>query len=157
MMHRSKPHFRTPKGVLYDELPRYKYRVMSIARFDIEPENELDLGGKEGLQIRNYDGTIDLVKVTSRVVLLLPGYAWNGADWSSDKHFLDGSMVHDPLCQLMNTGQMSPHNHRRVTAIMAAENAKHGMSLFAQFKTRYAVNAHWTRKVKSMPWPAVQK
>lgn len=128
--------------------------VMSTAQFDIEPNNELDLSGKDSLRIKNYDGTADLVMVTSRIIWVYHGYAWNGADWSSDKHFLDGSMVHDPLCQLMNTGKMDPANHKRVTAIMAAENAKHGMSRFAQFKKRYAVNAHWTHKVKSMQWPA---
>ena len=148
------PHHRTPKGVLYDELPHYKYRLMASTRFDIDPKNELDLSGKESLRIKNFDGTVDLVKVTSRIVLLFPGYAWNGADWSRDKYFLDGSLVHDPLCQLMTSGQLSPHNHRRVTAIMVAENRKHGMSKYNQFRAYVGVNAHWKRKAKSMPWPA---
>lgn len=34
-------------------------------------------------------------------------YAWNGSNWSSDKHAMIASLVHDALCQLMRMGLLS--------------------------------------------------
>ena len=35
------------------------------------------------------------------------GYAWNGSNWSSDKHAMIASLVHDALYQLMRLGLLS--------------------------------------------------
>jgi hypothetical protein len=151
----QKSHLVTPAGTRYTELPHYKYRIASTARFDIAPRHALDLSGREKVVLGNYDGTKDLVLITSRVVWVYPGYSYNGADWAIDtRDFLDGALVHDVLCQAMTEGDLDPANHKRVTAIMAAENRKHGMSMVRLCYTRASVNAHWKHKVKSMPWPA---
>lgn len=34
-------------------------------------------------------------------------YAWNGSNWSSDKHAMIASLVHDALYQLMRLGMIS--------------------------------------------------
>ena len=153
----QKSHLVTPAGTRYTELPHYKYRIASTARFDIAPRHALDLSGLDCIRIKNSSKTQDLALITERTVWIYPGYCWNGADWASDKNFLDGSLIHDLLCQAMNSGLISPSNHKNATAIMTAENKRSGMNVVRLCYTRASVNAHWKHKVKSMPWPPVPK
>ena len=148
------PHHRTPAGTLYTELPHYKYRICSTARYDIPTRLSLDLSGRDKVVLSNYDGTKDMVLITASIVYIYSGYSYNGADWAMDKYFMDGSLVHDALCQAMNEGLLDPANHKRVTAIMTAENRKHGMGGVRLWYTQFGVNAHWKRKAKTLPWPA---
>ena len=151
----SKPHKRTPAGTLYTELPHYKYRICSTARYDIPSQLALDLSGRDKVVLSNYDGTKDLVLITANTVYIYPGYSYNGADWAIDtESFLDSALVHDALCQAMNEGRLDPANHKRGTAIMTAENRKHRMPMVRLCYTHFLVGAHWKRKAKQMPWPA---
>ena len=145
---------RTRAGTIYTEISGYKYMVESVAGFGISNRNALDLSGLDCIRIKNSSKTQDLALITERTVWIYPGYCWNGADWASDKNFLDGSLIHDLLCQAMNSGLISPSNHKNATAIMTAENKRSGMNVVRLCYTRASVNAHWKHKVKSMPWPA---
>ena len=145
----------TPAGTRYTELPHYKYRIASTARFDIPSHLALDLSGRNKVVLSNYDGTKDLVLITANTVYIYPGYSYNGADWAIDtRDFMDAALVHDALCQAMNEGELDPANHKRVTAIMTAENREHGMPMVRLCYTHFLVGAHWKRKAKQMPWPA---
>lgn len=88
---------KTMIKLTYRELDDYKYQVLIsfLIRTDI---TGIDID----TAIMEYLG-LD----SSGLLYIKSGYAWNGSNWSSDKHAMIASLVHDALYQLMRLGLLN--------------------------------------------------
>jgi len=148
----------TRGGVRYKELhPIYKYMVTSVAKFDIPERYALDMSGRDGVVIRARVGAVDVARITSSAVWVYPKYCWDGASGPAidTATFMDGSLLHDVLCQAIDDGRIDPANQERADAIMRAVNIKNGMTRMRAWVTWYAVRKYRERKVADYDWPRV--
>jgi len=81
----------------YRELDDYKYQV----RISLLIQTQIT-GIDVNTEIMEYLG-LDV----SGLLFIKSGYAWNGSNWSSDKHAMIASLVHDALYQLMRLELLS--------------------------------------------------
>lgn len=80
--------------LVYRELDDYKYQLKK----DISIQTRI-----KGVSCKTT--YIELYK--NGLLRIITGYAWNGSNWSSDKHAMIASLVHDALYQLMRLGLLS--------------------------------------------------
>jgi len=83
----------------YRELDDYKYQVKKAVL--IQTLVKRAACKTEFIELRE-DG----------LLIVQPGYAWNGSNWSSDKHAILASLVHDVLYQLMRMYLLSRFLYR---------------------------------------------
>lgn len=78
----------------YRELDDYKYQATE----DLEIQTE----------IKGVSAVTEYIHLSPNGLLRTKAYyAWNGSNWSSDKHAMIASLVHDALCQLMRLDLLS--------------------------------------------------
>lgn len=147
----------TPGGTRYHVLhPKYKYMVASTARFPVPPSIALELSGVDAVVMRARVGAVDIARITSTDVWVYPRYCFDGPTGGLDtKNFLDGSLVHDVLCQAIDEGRLSPSNQIKADALMRSVNLSHGMSRARAWWTWYAVRRYRSNKVASYEWPRI--
>jgi len=84
--------------LIYRELDDYKYQCL------ISLMIQTDITGV-GINTADYPKYLGLDP--SGLLYIKSGYAWNGSNWSFDKHAMIASVVHDALYQLMRLGLLS--------------------------------------------------
>ncbi len=104
--------------ILYKKRRKYKYNLHSDLEFDtgIEVANPQNLG---------------LLEIDSKGKLTIRmGYSWDGPSGPTidTKNFMQGSLIHDALYQLMREGVLPQHVRKRTDEILQKVCIEDGMS-----------------------------
>jgi len=104
--------------ILYKKRSKYKYNLHS----DLEFETGINVDNPQNL------GLLEIVakgKLTIR-----KGYSWDGPSGPTidTKNFMQGSLIHDALYQLMREGVLPQHLRQKADEILQAVCIKDGMS-----------------------------
>lgn len=104
--------------ILYKKRRKYKYNLHSDLEYqtDFEIENPVDLG---------------LVEITAEGKLIIrKGYSWDGPSGPTidTKNFMQGSLIHDALYQLMREKVLSQSARKRADEILRDVCLDDGMS-----------------------------
>lgn len=85
-------------------MPQIKltYRELDDYKYQVKENFEIQTG------IKGVSAVTEFISLSPDGLLKIKaGYAWNGSNWSSDKHAMIASLVHDALYQLMRLGLLS--------------------------------------------------
>ena len=77
----------------------------------------------------------------NNVLTIYEGYPWDFASWAFDtRSIIEGSLVHDPLCELMKNGLLSEDCWDECAEIMYNININHEPRMF-KWRARYVRRA----------------
>ena len=94
--------------ILYKKRRKYKYNLHSDFEYDAD------------IQV-NEDKDLGLISITkSGKLTIKKGYSWDGPSGPTidTKNFMQGSLVHDALYQLMREGIIAQHQRKRADEIL---------------------------------------
>tara|TARA_R110000765_G_scaffold52400_3_gene105412 strand:- start:240 stop:695 length:456 start_codon:yes stop_codon:yes gene_type:complete len=144
---------KTLGGVWYRKLrPIHKYQVQSTALFEFEPRHRLDLGNGlyQAARITSDFTGVPLVLIRPDHAWIYPSYCWDGPSGPAidTEDFLDGSLIHDALCQAIDLGLIDRKNQRKADGIMRRVNRSNGMGKFRAWYSWASVRAYRAYKTK---------
>lgn len=120
--------------ICYKKRKKYKYSLHSDFEYetDIKVKNPKNLG---------------LLEITSNGKLLIrKGYSWDGPSGPAidTKNFMQGSLIHDALYQLMREGVLPQSERKRADEILKKVCIRDGMSGFRAWYVYMAVRVSGT-------------
>ncbi len=102
--------------ILYKKRRKYKYNLHSDFEFDAD----IQVNEDADIQV-NEDKDGELLSITkSGKLVIKKGYSWDGPSGPTidTKNFMQGSLVHDALYQLMREGVIAQHQRKRADEIL---------------------------------------
>lgn len=94
--------------ILYKKRKKYKFNLHSDFEFDVD------------IQVKE-DKDLGLLSITKNGKLVIKkGYSWDGPSGPTidTRNFMQGSLVHDALYQMMREGVIAQHQRKRADEIL---------------------------------------
>ena len=145
-------HITPFRKALVERLPPcWKYRILQpVIRFEIPYRLRLRMpAGQQSVSVYDRDGVTPLATAFPRAVEGYAGYCYDGPSgpaWDSIT-WLEGALVHDILCQLIDMRRLPAENQPKADSLMWLTNLDNGMRWFRAWYSYHGVRVYRRRKV----------